>query len=216
MQLALKYISLVMRISAIYKIQSRVKPERIYIGSAINLKYRWWRHLSQLRRNKHHSIKLQRHFNKYGETDLQFSILLSCEKEDLIKIEQYFIDSYNPYFNICRVAGSVLGIKRSLETIKKMSESGKKYKPTEETRLKLSKSHLGEILFYLEARKGIPRSEETKQRIREKNMGHLVSERTRNKISTANKGKIVWNKGLLRELNPQTGSKRKPYKKRMA
>ena len=118
-----------MKISAIYKIQSIVKPERIYIGSAININKRWREHLQCLKTNKHGNGRLQNHFNKYGETDLNFSILLGCEKDDLLKIEQYFIDSYNPYFNICKIVGSNLGVKFSKESRKRMSKAkiGNKY-----------------------------------------------------------------------------------------
>jgi group I intron endonuclease len=86
---------------------------------------RWGKHLFQLRKGLHHSLKLQRHYNKYGESDLQFSILLGCDKENLIKIEQYFLDSYNPYFNNCKIAGSQLGRKASVDTIRKLSEKHK-------------------------------------------------------------------------------------------
>jgi len=118
-----------MKICGIYRIQSKVKPERCYIGSAKNINKRWWNHLYFLRKNEHHSLILQRHFNKYGEADLQFSILLGCEKHDLISIEQYFIDTYNPYFNINRVAGRSGGM------------TGKQH--TEATKLKQSKAHKG-------------------------------------------------------------------------
>ena len=76
-----------MKISGIYKIESKIKPERIYIGSAVNISRRWNWHYGALRNGRHHSLKLQRHYDKYGESDLQFIILLGCEKEDLIKIE---------------------------------------------------------------------------------------------------------------------------------
>lgn len=52
--------------SGIYQIQSKIKPERIYIGSTINVKKRESIHLGNLKRNKHHSHKLQRHYNKFG------------------------------------------------------------------------------------------------------------------------------------------------------
>jgi group I intron endonuclease len=77
--------------SGIYKIQSLINPKRIYIGSAINFTNRRSTHLNHLKNNKHHSQKLQRHYNKYGKDDLKFSLLLGCNKEDLIKTEQYFI-----------------------------------------------------------------------------------------------------------------------------
>ena len=115
-----------MKISGIYQIKSVIKPERIYIGSSKCISKRWIEHLCTLRKNKHCSIKLQRHFNKYGESDLQFSILLGCEKDDLLKIEQYFLDSYITYFNTNNIA-----------------VGGGVYKMSEETRLKMSKSKLG-------------------------------------------------------------------------
>lgn len=114
-----------MKITAIYKIQSKIKPDRIYIGSAVDVSDRWRCHLKTLRKRTHHSPKIQRHFDKYGESDLQFSILLSCDKENLLKVEQYFIDSYNPYFNSCKIAGSQLGMSRSSESKKRISDGHK-------------------------------------------------------------------------------------------
>ncbi len=105
-----------MKISGIYKIQSRIKPERIYIGSAVDMKNRWNLHLYKLKKGVHHSIILQNHYNKYGENDLQFSILeLVMFKEDLIRREQYYIDKIKPEFNICKKAGSSLGTQRTEE-----------------------------------------------------------------------------------------------------
>lgn len=109
-----------MKISGIYQIQSKTKPDRVYIGSAINISRRWLFHLYQLRHNQHHSSKLQNHFNKYGEVDLQFSVLFCCEDGGLISIEQLFLDLCNPYFNICKLAGSCIGRKHSKESIEKM------------------------------------------------------------------------------------------------
>jgi group I intron endonuclease len=103
-------------LSGIYKIQSTIYPERCYIGSAQNIKGRWKLHISELRRNKHRNGRLQNHFNKYGELDLQFSIIVSCDKENLIGYEQFYIDCLNPYFNILKIAGSALGFKHSEET----------------------------------------------------------------------------------------------------
>lgn len=135
-----------MKLLGIYQIQSKIKSERIYIGSAVNISQRWWKHLSDLKLNKHCNLKLQRHYNKYGESDLQFSILLGCNKEDLIRVEQFFIDVYDPWFNECKLAGSCLGIKRSKETLKKMSLSQKERIVTEETKKKTSKTLTGRSL----------------------------------------------------------------------
>jgi group I intron endonuclease len=111
-----------MKQSGIYQIQSKVKPDRIYIGSAVDISKRWREHLNQLRVKKHHNSKLQRHYNKYGQSDLQFSILLFCDKKELIRNEQYFIDNYKPYFNILKIAYSALGYKHSKSTIAKQKQ----------------------------------------------------------------------------------------------
>jgi group I intron endonuclease len=111
-----------MNSSGIYKIQSIIRPERCYIGSAVNINNRWKHHISELKLNKHGNKKLQNHTNKYGIDDLQFYIAENCDKDKLIQREQFFIDELNPYFNICKIAGSALGIRRSIETCKKISK----------------------------------------------------------------------------------------------
>lgn len=153
-----------MKISGIYQIQSKIKPERIYIGSAINIHKRWNYHNQDLRRNKHGNIKLQNHYNKYGLADLVFSVLLGCDKEDLIKTEQYFIDSYNPFFNICQKAGNTQGRKHSQKTKdlirKKLIERGGNFsygntlrrgeKDSPEVLLKKSAARIGEKILITE------------------------------------------------------------------
>lgn len=190
-----------MRISGIYKIQSQIKPERIYIGSAIDINHRWKMHINDLRKNKHSSIKLQRHFNKYGEADLQFSILLGCEKEDLIKTEQYFIDSYNPFFNICKTAGSSLGYRHSAESRKKQSDSHKKM--SNETRQKLSESKKGRIL-----------SEETRKKMSESQLGkkrYPLTDEHKKKISESMKGLKQSIETKDKRSKSLMGRKRKPF-----
>jgi group I intron endonuclease len=88
-----------MKIKGIYKIQSIIKPDRIYIGSSKDITSRWKCHLYELKRGTHHSPKLQKHYNKYGSDDLIFSILHECD--DIIDCEQSYLDKQLPYFNIC-------------------------------------------------------------------------------------------------------------------
>jgi hypothetical protein len=53
-----------MEFSAIYKIQSKIKPERIYIGSSGNITDRWYNHMTELKGNRHSNNKLQNHIPK--------------------------------------------------------------------------------------------------------------------------------------------------------
>jgi group I intron endonuclease len=114
----------------IYKIQSLIKPEHYYIGSSVNIKTRFHSHINLLRKKNHPNCKLQRHYNKYGESDLQFLILLECPKEDLLNHEQFFIDTYRLSFNICRIAGT----GRDRKIFKNHSET---------TKIKMSIKHKG-------------------------------------------------------------------------
>lgn len=112
----------------IYKIKSISKPDRCYVGSAVNIGKRWWTHLYEFRLNNHKNGRLQNHYNKYGETDFEFSVLLRCNKNDLIKNEQYFIDLYMPFFNICKTAGNRLGSvcsEQTKEKLRQMSQSSR-------------------------------------------------------------------------------------------
>jgi group I intron endonuclease len=139
-----------MKLIGIYKIQSISRPERIYIGSSINISERWKTHLKRLNKNNHHSLKLQRHYNKYGVSDLQFSIVIQdCKKEDLLFIEQLFLND-KPYFNICKYAGNTLSRPCLQKTKQKMSDSHKgcknsfyHQKHSTKVKLQISLSHKG-------------------------------------------------------------------------
>lgn len=195
------------KISGIYKIQSKCKSERIYIGSAIYIYQRWQSHLNTLKRNKHENKKLQNHYNKYGKNDLIFSIVIGCDKADLISTEQFYIDALNPYFNICKIAGNCLGIKRTEETKHKLSikttlyRTGKKL--SEETKKKISIANKGNKNGL-----GYRHSEEIKKRISEAKKGMIFSDNHIKKLRESHLGHIPWNKG-------KTGIYSDEIKKRM-
>jgi group I intron endonuclease len=107
----------------IYEIWFSPRPERKYIGSSTNLSHRKACHLHNLRNNKHCNTKLQNHYNKYGEENLVFKILLICSPSELVNMEQYFIDTYRPFFNICPIAQSPKGRKLSDEHRRKIGLS---------------------------------------------------------------------------------------------
>lgn len=190
-----------MKINGIYKIQSKSKPKRVYIGSAVDIQHRWDRHLSDLRLNKHHSIKFQRHYNKYGESDLVFIIVELCFPEFLTAREQYYINKLKPYFNICKIAGSSLGRKFSEETRQKMNKYREGRPLSEETKRRISESQTGRKHSDKTKRKiseshtGKHHTEETKEKCREATKGERhpffgkhLSEEHKQKISEANKG----------------------------
>lgn len=107
---------------SIYKIINSVNG-KIYVGSAQNTSHRWYIHKKQLKDNLHHNIHLQRSWNKYGEENFKCEpIEIIGDVSLLIEREQFYIDTLNPEYNICKKAFSCRGIKRSIETINKKKE----------------------------------------------------------------------------------------------
>lgn len=194
-----------LKTSGVYQISSTIKPERVYIGSSKDITNRWSGHMSEMRKDKHHSIKLQRHVNKYGLEDLSFSILESCPPELLIQREQHYIDTLNPYFNEIKVAYSRLGYKATPEARKNMSEAGKRRAPmSEESKKKNSEAHLGQIAWnkgkpmleqtrvaLLKVITGRVKSEEERKKLHDANIGKVMSAESRKKMSIAKKGKPI-------------------------
>jgi group I intron endonuclease len=85
--------------SGIYAIVC-VVTNKIYIGSTIDYRNRWNEHRNMLRKNNHHSQKLQRAWNKYGENKFIFSMIEEILDETLLlKKEQYWIDKQDAYYN---------------------------------------------------------------------------------------------------------------------
>lgn len=167
--------------SGIYQIRNLVNG-KVYVGSAVDLKHRWQLHIQQLRENRHHSIKLQRAFNKYGEDNFIFEVIeLIEDKSTLLQREQFFMNKFNVVnegYNICPIAGSSLGVKRS-----------------EECKRKIGAIHKGKIMskeFREQVRqrfKGIPLSEKHKQHIKEAKQ--FIKESTREKLRNSSICKAV-------------------------
>ena len=91
-------------IAYIYHIINKINGKK-YIGKTNNLPHRIESHLSALALNKHHSVKLQRAYNKYGKDNFIFSyqeVEVANEDElslrEILEIEKY--DSYNNGYNM--------------------------------------------------------------------------------------------------------------------
>ena len=164
--------------TGIYQIRSISHPERIYIGSSVDIQKRWRKHRSGLKNYKHENARLQNHYNKYGESDLVFSLIICCNKENLISFEQFYIDSLNPYFNIRKIAESNLGTKRTDQQKRKLSMSQKGIRRSQQFKDKISilkmgnKNNLGHI-----------HSEASKEKMRIGAIGRHMSTESRNKMS---------------------------------
>lgn len=106
--------------SGVYKI-TNVINNKCYVGSSQNVLRRWSEHKRELLNNRHHSIILQRSYNKYGLTNFVFKVLEYCPIDTLVIREQYYLDILKPKYNILKFAGSALGHIVTEKTKLKMS-----------------------------------------------------------------------------------------------
>jgi len=61
---------------------------------------------------------------KYGYSNFSLEILEYCDPSKCIEREQYYIDLFEPEYNIFKIAGSSLGLKHTDEAIEKMQLKG--------------------------------------------------------------------------------------------
>lgn len=149
--------------SGIYMFTNKLNNKR-YVGSAIDLHKRISRYFQKgyLNNSKHENRLIIRAIKKYGIENFYISIIeyVNINKKDLIRREQYWLDTIKPEYNILKQAGNSLGYKHrsdvklklslmkigkklSLEIKNRMSATKKiskliGHKHTLETKLKLS------------------------------------------------------------------------------
>lgn len=110
------------QISVVYKIVNLQHPNRVYIGSAKNFRSRMQMHLCQLKNNKHHNYLLQRAVNKHGIDNFNVHIIDFCNETNLRQKEQFWLDTLEPFYNICKTVDQVETTpERELERKQKIS-----------------------------------------------------------------------------------------------
>ena len=100
---------------------------KVYIGSSVNGYKRYNAHTSHLKKGVHHSIRLQRSFDKYGEEAFVFIVLKYTDKNQHRKEEARvlkMLDATNPEKGYNNSDLTELGVIRHTETsIDKMKKS---------------------------------------------------------------------------------------------
>jgi hypothetical protein len=112
-----------------------------YIGSAIDLSKRLNDYLNIAFLNKELKKGRSIIYNallKHGYSKFKLDILEYCQSINLIKREQYYLDSLNPKYNILKVAGSSFGFKHSKTTKEILREKSTGRLHSKTTRLKIS------------------------------------------------------------------------------
>ena len=114
------------RSSGVYQIRN-TNTDKIYVGSAVNFSERRGKHKYYLKKGTHHSIHLQRSWEKHGIDAFRFEVLEIVENLDqLVEREQHYLDTLKPFddngYNICRVANNCRGVPCSEKQRQRLSE----------------------------------------------------------------------------------------------
>ncbi len=160
-----------------------LKDGKRYVGSAARgFGVRWRQHRHLLRCGRHHSRHLQRAWNRDGEAAFEFAVLLVCDVDDCVRMEQVYIDTFNSAndefgYNIEHVAGSSLGVKRSAETKKRIRQSKRGQVLSQEARQTIS-----------DALRGRKRSPETCAKMSAAKIGRRLTPEHVAKMSASKRG----------------------------
>ena len=177
-------------LSGVYVITNTANGNR-YIGSSVDIHRRWITHVRELRKGVHGNQILQRAWDKYGESNFEFSILLVCGKDDTLLNEQQFLDNLHPEYNICvSVTASMSGRTMTEEHKRKIGDANKGKPLSEETKRKLSEAHKGKKHSEesKEKMRGRPGStgykftDEQKEHLRQSHLGYVMPEEQKHKI----------------------------------
>jgi group I intron endonuclease len=167
-----------MKKRGIYKI-TNLTNRKVIIGQSRNLLHRWYSYKHKLRKNIYHNPYLQNAWNKYGEQNFKFEVIVECPKEKLDKEEIRLIKIYN---STDRQFGY------------NIEEGGNRHKNcSEETKQKMRKAKLGIYDGNKNPMFNKHHSEESKHQISESKKGYKHTKEWRINHSIALKG----NKNLL-------------------
>jgi group I intron endonuclease len=160
-----EHAGILLHSSGVYSIYNKTTGKQ-YIGSTtMRFQKRFWHHINQLRKNKHKNSYLQHAWNRYGEDDFEFKILEICSKENCLKKEQEYLDTYNLLYNINPLASGTPNLSK--ETIIKRNIAIKKHWKTHK---KASQPAWN---------KGIPWSEEMRTKLKNAAKGRKQTEEGR-------------------------------------
>lgn len=186
MELINNYEKSLRGISGVYRIRN-LANNKFYIGSTSNLYQRFIQYKSALEKGNHHSIYLQRSFDKYGTSYFIMEVLLLCKQEYLLYYEQQLIEELNPDYNMNKKAVSNKGYKWSEESREKARKAqlgntnAAGHILSEDSKQLISKSRKGKCVREQNGFYGKTHTEEVREKIREAQTGRKHSEETRKK-----------------------------------
>lgn len=167
---------------------------KFYIGSSVNVSARRNSHFSQLRKRKHQNKHLQNAYNKYGEDSFYFDVVEYCTKEDVLTVEQKWLNFLEPHckpwgMNNSPTACNKSGFRHSEETKKELSRLAKLR----------DNNHLKEHAEAMRGKPSINRGKKLRK----------WTDAEKEAAGKQRKGRVPWNKGIPQSI--ETIAKIKAY-----
>jgi len=186
----------------IYKATNKING-KIYIGQTVQpLNKRIIEHLCHALLKKDNSY-FHNAIRKYGKENFIWEIVAECNLlEELNRAEVKTIEKYNTFengYNLTRGGEGSIGFKPSNETKRKMSGSHMGKTLSEEARRKISESQIGEKNYNF----GRCPTEETKRKMSESHIGKIFSEETKKKIGESQRGEKNYMYGRRGNKSPK-------------
>lgn len=115
--------------SGVYQFKNLITNQR-YIGQSVDIEDRYIKHIRLLELGIHHSIKLQKAWDKYGKENFTHCILIECPTDELLKQEKYYVRKYNSHIDGYNIKMGGVGkgghYKSHYRVIKKGTDKNKK------------------------------------------------------------------------------------------
>lgn len=181
------------KISGIYCITNTANGKKYY-GSSVNVWGRQRQHWHTLRAGVHRNRHLQAAWNLYGEVAFVFTLVEEVPAENLVAVEQSYLDANTDGYNLSKNAECApRGLKWSEESKRRMSEAKRGRKLSEAHKEALS-----------EAGKGRRATDAQRAAASKRMKGKTVGTIAKEKISTALQS--LWGDDAYRErmLNAQS------------
>ena len=180
----------------IYKITN--PKGKTYIGQSVNIEKRWNRYKNLIPKDCIGQPLIYRSLIKYGVKNHIFEIIELCNKEELNKLESYYIVLYNSFNSKCGLNLTSGGTNYLFSDIsrRKMSIAQKNKIVSKETRLKLSAAQTGKTRSassrkkMSDAHKNISKETRLKMSISQKNRP-IFSDDTKLKLSFSKRKTII-------------------------